>query len=65
MTEKRFLHKPVLLKLLRRGEDFIFEGGDKTEWRIIAIGEHTSVITDGNILDSAENTRMVRKLKSY
>lgn len=63
---KRFLHKPVLLKLLKRGDDFIFEGDpEKKEWRILATGETSMTITDHRITDSADNNRMVRKLKGY
>lgn len=62
---KRFLHKPVLLKLLRNGDDFIFVGEDNKEWRVIAIGNTTTVVTDHTIVTSFENNRMVRKLKGY
>lgn len=62
---KRFLHKPILLKLLRNGDDFIFVGEDKKEWRVVEICEHFTKVTDGRVIDRMENTRMVRKLKGY
>lgn len=60
----RRFHHPRLLSQLKHGEVFHFIK-DPKEWTVLAIGETSVIITDGEITTSHTKCVPVKMLKTY